>query len=367
MCAVPLVKRSDSLVFFFRNGKLHCKNYLTDLEVESLPVLVQVLARLGDWRTLEDVQRSLPNYSPASVHRSLQELLAHTLIVEKGSAEAEREATLTPWKAWGVEARFLHFATKNAFRTPPTTEEARFSRALLRESPQPAFAKRFPGTKQFKLPGPPAKLNGEFVDVLLGRRTHRCFAATPVPLDQISLLLWLTWGVTGHIRWPGLGWLPVKTSPSGGARQPLEAYVWALRVAGLARGIYHYRSDRHRLELLHRRADAGRVVALCGGQDWIGDCGAFFVMTAVFPRVMWRYRFSRAYRAVLLEAGHFCQTFCLIATWLGLAPFCTAALLDEEIEKDLGLDGATESVLYAAGVGKKLHPRSMSAEHSRRS
>jgi nitroreductase len=65
---------------------------------------------------------------------------------------------------------------------------------------------------------------------------------------------------------------------------------------------------------------------------------------------MWRYRHSRAYRVILLEAGHFCQTFCLVATWLGLAPFCTAALDDEKIEADLGLN-AHESVLYAAGVG----------------
>ena len=40
-----------------------------------------------------------------------------------------------------------------------------------------------------------------------------------------------------------------------------------------------------------------------------------------------------------------------MATWLKLAPFCTMALADSKIEKDLGVDGITESVLYAAGVG----------------
>lgn len=74
-------------------------------------------------------------------------------------------------------------------------------------------------------------------------------------------------------------------------------------------------------------------------------------MTAVFPRVLWKYRFSHAYRVVLLDAGHLCQTFCLVATWLGLAPFCTAAFADSLIEKDLRLDGIMESPLYLAGVG----------------
>jgi nitroreductase len=55
---------------------------------------------------------------------------------------------------------------------------------------------------------------------------------------------------------------------------------------------------------------------------------------------------------VLLEAGHACQTFCLVATRLGLAPFCTMAFADSRVEADLGVDGVTESVLYAAGVGR---------------
>lgn len=49
------------------------------------------------------------------------------------------------------------------------------------------------------------------------------------------------------------------------------------------------------------------------------------------------------------------QTFCLVATWLGLAPFCSMALADSRIEADLGIDGVSESVLYAAGVGTLPH------------
>ena len=77
-------------------------------------------------------------------------------------------------------------------------------------------------------------------------------------------------------------------------------------------------------------------------------------MTAVFERSMWKYHMGRAYRVVTLDAGHLCQTLCLVATWLGLAPFCTAALKDTLIEQDLGIDGIRESVLYVAGVGLPL-------------
>jgi hypothetical protein len=75
------------------------------------------------------------------------------------------------------------------------------------------------------------------------------------------------------------------------------------------------------------------------------------LMTSVFERVQWRYPYARAYRAIMAEAGHLCQTFCLVSTWLGLAPFCTMALADSRIERDLAIDGVSESVIYAAGVG----------------
>jgi nitroreductase len=57
---------------------------------------------------------------------------------------------------------------------------------------------------------------------------------------------------------------------------------------------------------------------------------------------------------MLIDAGHLCQTFCLAATWLGLAPFCTMALADSEIESDLQIDGVSEAVVYAAGVGARV-------------
>lgn len=351
---MPLIKRSECLVFFFRDEKLHCKNYLTGIEVATSPILVSVLQVLGRWCGRDEVERLLAGYSPVSIRRTLTKLRQCTLLVYKGSAEAERESALAPWKVWGEEARFFHFATKHAFRTERVVDERSFTRARLRENPQPAQLKHYPHCQQLSLPRPKLLDQSEFQQVLLARRTHRRFAPGAISLESISVILHLTWGITGYLRWPGLGRLVLKTSPSGGARQPLEVYLLALRVAGLRRGIYHYRADRHCLETLRRGASEDRLVELCAGQDWVRECSALFVMTAVLPRMMWRYRFSRAYRVLLLEAGHFCQTFCLVATWLGLAPFCTAALLDEELEREIGLDGASETVLYAAGVGLKM-------------
>ena len=125
----------------------------------------------------------------------------------------------------------------------------------------------------------------------------------------------------------------------------------ALRVKGLKAGLYHYHPTRHRLEAIGTKATRDKAWRYCARQDYVRNAAALFLMTAVFGRTMWKYPHPRAYRVVLLDAGHLCQTFCLVATWLGLAPFCTAALKDTLIEEDLGIDGVRESVLYVAGVG----------------
>jgi SagB-type dehydrogenase family enzyme len=344
------VKRSNCLVFFFQGGKLHCKNYLTGREVEASPILVPLLAKLGRWHSFRRIERFFPEFSSVSIRRYLHQLVALTVVIVRGSPQFKREAELSGWEPWGVEARFFHYATKNIHSAPLTIDEIRFTRALkLRKSPPPAV-KKYPDRPRVVLPDASRQLHEQLPEVLLSRRTHRSFGAGPVSLEQLSILLRLTWGFTGHIRWPGLGRLPVKTSPSGGARHSLEVYLWCLRVTGLTPGIYHYRADKHELELVRPGKLEGRVSLLCGYQKWVGNCAALFVMTSVLARVMWRYQDSRAYRVILLEAGHFCQTFCLVATWLGLAPFCTAALYDEKIESDLDLN-AGEAVLYAGGVG----------------
>jgi len=352
--AGKLFKRSACLVFSFEDEGLCCTNYLTGITVASTPILVAILNFFDRWRKSKEIRLLLRGYSPTSVTSTLRQLLEHTLLIERGSTQADREEALAVWNVWELEARFFHFATKHAFRLgAPLPDETEFTRALLRKGPQPEMIKGYRSADQITLPNPVPSLSTEFPQVLLGRRTIRDFGRGRLSLEQLSVLLWLTWGVTGRQRWPGLGKLLLKTSPSGGARHPIEVYCWALRVRDLPHGVYHYRGDKHFLERLHNHAQSARVVELCAGQGWVRHCAALFVMTGVLPRVMWRYGFSRAYRTILLEAGHFCQTFCLSATWLGLAPFCTSALVDPEIEADLALDGSSESVLYAAGVGIK--------------
>ena len=147
--------------------------------------------------------------------------------------------------------------------------------------------------------------------------------------------------------------MALKTSPSGGARHPAEAYVIALNVSGLNSGAFHYDAAAHHLTDLRRRVDAKEVVRVLAGQSYFADASALVVMSAIFARSMWRYSSSRAYRVLLADAGHLAQTFCLVATALRLAPFSTMAFDDDALDALLGLDGVNETAMYVVGVGTR--------------
>src|SRR5262249_16086364 len=174
------VKRSDCLVFFFENGDLHCKNYLTGQEFEASPTLVPILAELGRWCSFRDVERSLPQYSAASIRRALRQLIRHTAVVIRGGDQSKRESSLARCQTWGVEAGFFHFATKDTHPEPINIDESRFNRRLQRLRPQPPSVKRYRSRPKIQLPDPGLHLRGQLPEVLLARRTNRSFGTGSV-------------------------------------------------------------------------------------------------------------------------------------------------------------------------------------------
>lgn len=343
-----VVRRSSHLVSYWRGGRLFVENYRTQTAVTIEPLTIAVLNACGEWRSPAAVARAFPSFDPESVRRAVARLVDATLL--ESSARTPRRASGDLWSSWDPAAGFLHFSSKDMrYREPEISKAVLQARA--REEPMPRISRRRPGAATIALP-PPATA-GEFARVLLERRTWRTFDRAPMTRDALATLLGLSCAVQYWVPIPGVGRLALKTYPSGGAQHPLEVYVLARRVKGVAPGLYHYASDAHRLVRVRRGATQSQIARYVPKQDWYGRASALFLITAVFPRTQWKYRFARAYRVVLAEAGHLCQNLCLTATSLGLAPFCTMALADSVIERDLGIDGVSEAILYVAGAGTR--------------
>ena len=76
------------------------------------------------------------------------------------------------------------------------------------------------------------------------------------------------------------------------------------------------------------------------------------ILASRFRRTFWKYRnHAKAYRAIILDAGHLSQTLYLAAAERGLAAFITAAVNERDIEEIFGLDPMLEGVLAVSGFG----------------
>jgi len=342
-------RRSPHLVCYWSGEQLFFENYVTRKRVRAAPLAFEILELFNRWRPAKALARHFPQFRPAELRLALVALEHCSLLERCDRIPVPRKSALDPWKDWSPAAAFLHFSTKDMRFRPDLPEMVR---RLLRRAERltmPSPVKRYRSAPQVRLSIP--EMSGEFSQVLLARRTWRKFSSDPVELSALSTLLGLTFGVQWWVDVPRLGRMALKTSPSGGARHPIETYVLVRRVTNVQPGLYHYAADKHCLERLRRGASSSQFARYLAGQSWYGSAAALVLMTAVFRRPQWKYQSARVYRAVLIEAGHLCQTFCLVATWLGLAPFCSMALADSRIEADIGIDGVSESVLYAAGVG----------------
>jgi SagB-type dehydrogenase family enzyme len=346
-----LFRRSPHLVSYWTSQGLVLENYATGRPIRGASLVFDVLNVLDRWRPLDHLYRALPGHPRRSLAAVADALVQLTMLQRSDAPQHPLDEALSHWRGWNPAAAHFHCSTKDVKYSTDLETSGRRSRAHARREPMPPAIKRYRGAPRIELPAPAT--DEEFAHVLLARRTWRQFSRRPVEMQSLSTVLGLTFGVQRWVELQGIGKVALKTSPSGGARHPIECYVLALRIDGLSSGLYHYRPDQHVLERLTSRATPAQVATYLPGQAWYGAANALVLLTAVFARTQWRYPFARAYRVVLAESGHLVQTFCLAASWLGLAPFCTMALADSAIERDLGVDGVAESILYVAGFGTR--------------
>lgn len=344
MQTVDRYRRVPGLVIFWAQSQAVCFVWRTAQRIPITFEAASLLDQLSDWTTVEQLTDRI---GAGDQHTTVAETI--DLLLTLAMIEREGADTDSNWLQWSPEATFFHFATKNGVF--PEDLRAR-DRALAEKAahhPPPPPTKRIEG-RRVRLSAAaigPAGLEA----ALKTRRTWRRFSEQPVPATALGALLDTTFGVQRRGEVKGQGRVIVRTSPSGGSRHPIEAYVLAWNIDGLPSGAYHYDSDTRELVDLQRPVAANDLPALLAHQTYFAGAGAAVIMCAVFARTMWRYEYSRAYRTVLIDTGHLGQTFCLVATALGLAPFTTMAFSEAKLEELLGLDGVSECPIYVAGVG----------------
>ncbi len=315
-------------------------NFLTKSAVLCSPEAVACLQRLGDGAVGDDL--ALPG---GEAERLLVDSLVENdlALIEGSEASAREDEFLRKWK-WGMAAAALHCATLNCdFMS--LDEQAEAQATLRKAGSQPDLLRRHAAAAT-ALPRPGSTLeSADLLPTMLRRRTNRVAAPVPLSLQQLSDCLYAGLAITGSVETPS-GPLPLAITPSGGARNPYEAYVYVAAVADLAPGFYHYSGYDHSLELIRGGAEA-EPERMLAGQDWAAAMPAIILLVAHLERPMWKYQDANAYRVMLIEAGHIGQNIMLAATAHGLSACPTAALHHDTVCRNLGLTDVLHVPVYA--------------------
>ena len=213
---------------------------------------------------------------------------------------------------------------------------------------KPETYKTYPGAKIIKLTLTIPDQALPITEILKKRRSVRSFSSVSLSTFELSFLLWAATGIQRCERD-----YDFRTVPSAGALYPIETYLSANNVEGLAKGLYHYSIEEHALEELKLGDLRGELSQTALGQKMLTTAPLVFVWTAIFERSKWKYR-QRAYRYVYLDAGIIGQNLALSATGIGLGSCQIGAFFDDEVNDILGVDGTTESVVYMSVVGRPL-------------
>jgi SagB-type dehydrogenase family enzyme len=344
------VRSARTLVFTRECGEIVAFNYLANSAFACSHDLLAFLALLDDWTPVEDVPGLVPSIPEDEIRGTVDALIdVHALTAESSpDAEAENEFRAS-WK-WGIPAALFHFSVQDK-QYVSLHEMESMQRAKLAEAAQPPLYERneWANGSAVKLP---SALNGnDLLGLMARRRTVRAAEAAAITLAQLSDCLFAGLGITGETE-NCVGALPLSMTPSGGARNPYEAYVYARSVEGLAPGFYHYSAFDHSLARLEG-AELPLPSELMGGQEWADAMPCVVILCAQFERTKWKYDDANAYRVVLIEAGHIGQNFMLAATRHGLSACPSAALNHRTITRCIGGPRKfTHAPIYALTLGK---------------
>ena len=351
----PLVRRARALLIAFGASGLTAYNFLTRTIATLDDLALALLRATDDWqprsRTIDEVSHRYPR---REVAKCFNRLADRSCLVVRGTRAAARDADYESRWAWGPEAGLYHFSIRN-LAYMDAQQQADFLARQVATAPCPPLWTTNDGLPTLRL-APPA-LDSGLLATMRRRRSYRGFSRRPIPLAALRDCLSAGMAITEFGETHLLGALPLSMTPSGGARNPFEAFVCCRAVEGLAPGVYHYSAVDHTLGLVSS-APLPRLGDLLAGQRWFDQAAATILLAAEFERTMWKYPHPTGYRVVLLEAGHIVQNMLLLATEHGLAATPTCAVDDKLVDRTVGIDSVTQAVLYTLSIGTRSAKRS---------
>ncbi len=164
----------------------------------------------------------------------------------------------------------------------------------------------------------------------------------PVDLKTVSRMLALSYGVTLADRARGILF---RSVPSAGGLYPCQLYLSVQTMPGIETGLYYCDTVQGFLCKINSRPLEMKKPA-----PDLARAGAYLVITGIFYHSAWKYR-ERAFRYLLLDAGHLAESVMLAAREEGVGARVGYDFDDQRLIQGLDLDISCEVPLACLFLG----------------
>lgn len=181
-------------------------------------------------------------------------------------------------------------------------------------------------------------------DALAGGAAE-ALGAAEISIAQLGTLLHLMQGITEVD-----GDFFKRAAASSGALYPTVTHVVVGDIDGLAPGLYHYEPASHALHRLRGGDVRAELVAAIAHPHAAQAAPFAIVLSAIYAKTAWKYE-ERAYRYVLLDAGHVAANAIAAGHALGLATRAIGRFDDARLGALLGVDADRQGPVLVLPFG----------------
>lgn len=256
---------------------------------DVVPDVVAVLAAASSpvGATRDQLKEAAPKMNPEQIEKLVE---AELLLKEPPATHLNPISAVAHYHVASFDYPFLDYADPAC-----TEEEKKLMESYMKMWSAPPSLKEFHGPC---IPLPPVERDTLPINQGL-------------TLEKLAALLSHTFAPIGEIPTSAVVCIR-RTSPSGGARHPTECVVVLRKSCGeILPGAYYYNSKQHSLV----PAELDEAKAYCS----FSTAPATLIIRSYVERAMWRYRDLRAFRPVLLDAGHIIETISLLLSKMRLS------------------------------------------------
>lgn len=319
------------------------------------------ILQLGTSFTLAQIQQNIePRLGSYSTH--FVDFLVKQSIIVKSETSNEARRLLESWTSRGWRAAAIHHLSGYGAQFMPDEKGGADYKDIYRGMLADTSLPQQP-------PAVKSVLNGLVKSPIMMKDNVNCgvsaeeafrtlkhiyaFDSHSVSLSEIHTIAKLAFSNQKHID-TGLGSAVLRSYPSGGARHPLELYLFERGKLGSSSKLYYFHPDSCELHQLHEDSAIGEIVdKACFMKRGVRSADYCIFLSTRWLRHMWKYRYARSYKMVLLELGHAIQAINFAALSQGIQMYYCPSFNDSVVNHLCRLDDPyQESVSAVLAFGR---------------